>query len=55
MTTNQRFDSEQEALDHKTAHQLFGLEPEYLEPWKKWALIFPLKCHVTVRHQTDPG
>lgn len=42
------FDSEQEALDYKATHQLFGRVPEQIAGTTKWALNFPLKAHVTV-------
>ena len=51
------FNSEEEALAYKEEHQLFGRQPEPLKGTKKWGLVFPLECHVTVLqpHENDPG
>lgn len=53
----QKFDTEQEALEYKDKHQLFGRVPAYLQGYDKWALVYPLKAHVTVLqpHQNDTG
>jgi hypothetical protein len=48
------FKSEQEALDYKEKHQIFGRVPEPLAGTKKWALNFPLKAHVTVYQPHAP-
>ena len=42
------FNSEQEALEYKAQHQLFGRVAEPIVGTKKWALNFPLEAHVTV-------
>jgi hypothetical protein len=47
------FDTEQEASDHKTQHQMFQVVPEYLRCYRKWALVFPIKAHVTVIPHTQ--
>lgn len=42
------FNSEKEANDYKTEHQLHGRVAEPIAGTGKWALNFPLKAHVTV-------
>lgn len=42
------FKTKQEAIDYKEKHQLFVRVPEYIEFERKWALVFPIKAHVTV-------
>lgn len=42
------FGTEQEANNYKEKHQLFGRVPEYIQSAGKWALVFPIKAHVTV-------
>lgn len=54
------FKSEQEALDYRDKHQLVGREARPIMGTNKWALIFPLKAHVTVQQphcndETTPG
>jgi hypothetical protein len=44
---NKLFNTEQDALAYKVKHQLFILVPEYIECYGKFALVFPLKCHVS--------
>lgn len=48
------FKSEQEANDYKAKHKLFVRVAEKVGP-NKWALNFPLECHVEVRqpHSND--
>lgn len=53
MSFGGHFDSMQRALDYKEKHQLQVVVPEFLSLHGKWALVFPLQCHVTVRHQTE--
>jgi hypothetical protein len=50
-TVNSLFDSKEEALEFKRANNIHVREPELLYPAphpEKWALIYPLECHVTV-------
>ena len=42
------FNSEKEANDYKTEHQLHGRVAEPIAGTGKWALNFPLEAHVTV-------
>jgi hypothetical protein len=42
------FKTEQETCEYRERHQLFQRVPEYIEGTGKWALVFPLKAHVTV-------
>lgn len=42
------FPSEQAANEHKEHHQMHGLVAMPLTSSTKWALVFPLECHVTV-------
>lgn len=50
----QWFKTEQEANEYKEKHQLFARVPEYIKGYEKWALVFPLKAHVTVRQPHGP-
>lgn len=50
----ERFNSEQEALEYKERHQLFGRVAEPLTGTGKWALNFPLEAHVTVHQPHAP-
>lgn len=51
---NKRFDSEEEALEYKETHRIYGRVPEKHEGTGKWALVYPLKCHVTVHQPHSP-
>lgn len=48
------FDTEQEAKEYKEKHQLFVRVPAYIQGRDKWALVFPLKAHLTVRQPHGP-
>jgi len=43
-----KFNSEQEANDYKTKHQLFSRVVEPISGTGKWALVFPIEAHLTV-------
>jgi len=43
------FTSKQAAEDYRQAHQLHGRVAEPLAGSDRWALVFPLACHVEVR------
>lgn len=51
-TPNSLFDTEQEAQDFKDANHLHVRVPEKMATGK-WALVFPLKAHVTVVPHTQ--
>lgn len=42
----EKFDSSEEAVAYKEKHQLFGRAVEPIAGTSKWALNFPLQCHV---------
>jgi len=42
------FDTEEEAKEYKEKHQLYVRIPEYIKFRNKWALVFPIKAHLTV-------
>ena len=49
MTEQQEyFDTEQDALRHKEAHQLTQRVPEFIQGRGKWALVFPISAHLQV-------
>lgn len=48
MSNKSLFKTEQEANEYKDKHQLFGRVAGPVRGTGKWALIFPLKTHVTV-------
>lgn len=50
-----RFDSKQEADAYKVKHQLYGRVAEPISGTTKWALVFPLKAHLTVRQPHAPA
>lgn len=52
-TMNSRFDTEEEARTFMNEHKVFVRQPERLA-CGKWALVFPLKAHVTVIPHTSP-
>lgn len=52
---NQLFDSEAEAQRFKAENNVFVRVPELISGRNKWALVFPLKAHVTVVPYTQPG
>lgn len=47
------FASEQAANDNKQQHQAHGLVAVPMTGSSKWALVFPLECHVTVIPHVD--
>lgn len=47
------FKTEQEANDYKEKHQLFVRVPEPISGTGMWALVFPIKAHVTVVPHTE--
>jgi hypothetical protein len=51
---NSRFETEEEARAFMEKHQVKARQPERLGPSGKWALVFPLKAHVTVIPHTSP-
>lgn len=53
-TMNSHFETEEEARAFMEEHQVTARQPEQLGPSGKWALVFPLKAHITVIPHTSP-